>query len=289
MPLSYRQFAIWVLSDLAVRKAEHDRVTFTGNHVCSQRLLPTRLEGETAKQFAVRLQEFRKGLQRYSDASERLALAVKAFMLDGEKSFAAAHSVMEILRKVPAEQKAEYERQGIGYAFRPIEMLIGKTRRNRRTKKKKHDKTPEELQAETIRTQASRFIHNHKDFDALFQRRLGSFRYECCRDAEWFDSVEASYAARVEAFEQISGHFDWFRVMPLAVSAQFYHEQRKYAPALLHYRKAIRAARRAVMHENLRVFVIPWLRRGVKLCNHSARMMPMPLYSGPWLPTNSNE
>ena len=129
MLLSYRQFAIWVLSDLAVRKAEHDRVTFTGNHVCSQRLLPTRLEGETAKQFAVRLQEFRKGLQRYSDASERLALAVKAFMLDGEKSFAAAHSVMEILRKVPAEQKAEYERQGIGYAFRPIEMLIGKTRR----------------------------------------------------------------------------------------------------------------------------------------------------------------
>ena len=69
----------------------------------------------------------------------------------------------------------------------------------------------------------------------------------------------------------------------------FYHEQRKYARALLHYRKAIRAARRAVMHENLRVFVIQWLRRGVKLCNHSARMMPMPLYSGPWLPTNSNE
>jgi T5orf172 domain len=185
MPLSYRQFAIWILSDLAIRKAEPDRITFTGNRVCSQHLLPTRLEKETATQFAIRLQEFRKGLPRYSDASERLALAVKAFMLDGEKSFAAAQSVLRILGKMPAEKRAEYERQGIGYAFRPIEMLIGRTRRNRRTRKKKHDKTPEESQADTIRAQASRFIHNRKDFEALFQRRLGSFRYECCRDAEW--------------------------------------------------------------------------------------------------------
>jgi hypothetical protein len=289
MAIPYRQFAIWVLSDLATRESHDDRITFTGNHVCAQYLPPLRLEGETAEQFAFRLDRFRKNLPRHSDATERLAIAVRALMLDGEKSFAAAHSVLKILREVPAEKKAEYEKQGIGYAFRPIDMPIGKTRRNHRTKEKKQDKTPEELQVDTIRTQVARFISNHRDFERVFQMRLGSFRYERCRDADWFASAEASYAARVEAFEQSSEPFDWYRAMPLAVSAQFYHEQRKYTPALLHYRKAIRAARRAVMHENLRAFVLQWLRRGVKLCNHSAKMIPMPSYGGPWLPGNSLE
>ena len=221
---------------------------------------------------------------RHSDSSERLALAMKAFMLDGEKSFAAAHSILKNLRKAPAEKRAEYERQGIGYAFRSIDTPIGSTRRNHRTKRKKRGITLDERQAHTIRAQACRFIRKHKNFEFLLQSRLGSFRQQFRRDAGWYTSVEQSYKARVEAFEKCQEPFDWCTAMPVAVAAQFYHEQRKFPQALLFYRKAISAARRAVMHEDLRASVLSWLRVGVKLCKRSARIVRTPPYRGPWLP-----
>jgi hypothetical protein len=56
---------------------------------------------------------------------------------------------------------------------------------------------------------------------------------------------------------------------PGEVTAQLYHEQRKFAQALLYYRKAISAARRAVMNEDFRAFVQHWLRVEMKLCKHS--------------------
>lgn len=285
MTLSFRQFARWILYDLATRTTENGVVTFAGNHICVRHSPPTRAAGETDEQFVFRRDQFRKKLRRGCDAKERLALAAKAFMLAGEtKWFTAAHSVLKLVRILPAEKKAEYESQGIGYAFRPIEMPIGTTRRNRRTKKKKHDKTLEELQTESIRVQVSRFIGDHPDFNGLFERHFGEYRFQFWRDEAWFASVEASYAARVAKFEEISGPFEWFAAMPLAVSAQFYHEQGKFDFALLHYQKAIRAACCAVMHENLRVFVLAWLRDGVKRCNNSEGMIPMPLYRGPWIP-----
>jgi tetratricopeptide (TPR) repeat protein len=288
MSLPCREFAIWTLSDLAIRESEDDRITFRGNHISGQYVLPVRSQEETAEQFAVRISKFQKSLPRHSDLSERLALAVKAFMLDGEKSFAAADLVREILSKAPAEKKAEYERLGIGYAFRPIDAPIGTTRRNHRTRRKKRGISPAERQAHTIRTQASRFIRQHKNFDVLLQSRLGSFRQQCWRDATWYESAEKFSASRVKAFEKCDEPFGWFNAMPLSAAAYLYHEQGKFALALLHYRKAIHAARRAVMHEDLRAFVIRWLRLGMKLCKHSARMIPMPPYSGPWVPAEKS-
>jgi hypothetical protein len=284
MALPYREFGTSVLSDLAIRETENDRITFRGNHVSAQHPFPARLQGETDKEFAARLAKFRTTLPRHSDFSERLALAVKAFMLAGEKSFAAADLVREILRKAPAEMKDQYEKRGIGHAFRPIDAPIGTTRRNRRTKRKKRGISREERQAESIRAQASRFVHDHKNFEDLLQTRLGSFRYQCCRDADWFASVEPSYIARVEAFEQRREPFDWYTAMPVAVAARFYHEQRKFPQALLYYRKAMDAARRAVMHEDLRAFVLRWLELEVNRCELSEEMIPMPPYRGPWLP-----
>lgn len=154
----YKEFAKWTLSDLAIRETQNDRITFRGNHISAQYPLPVRSQGETAEQFAARLTKFRNNLPRHSDSSERLAVAVKALMLDGEKSYAAADWVREMLRDAPAEKKAEYEMKGIGYAFRPIDTPIGSTRRNHRIKQKTMDITLEERQAHTIRTQASRFI-----------------------------------------------------------------------------------------------------------------------------------
>jgi hypothetical protein len=276
MALPYREFASWTLSDLALREPK-------GNHIFAQHPLPTRTPAETAERFAARLRKFRNNLPRRSDLSERLALAVTALVRDGEKTFAAADRVREILRKAPSEKKAEYDRDGIGYAFRPIDTLIGTSRRNRRTKRKKRGISPEEREAETIRTQVSRFIHKHKNFEFLFQTQLGTFRNQCCRDAEWYSSAEKSVASMVEAFEKFGEPFAWINATPLISAANLYHEQSKYEPALVYYRKAINAARRAVMHEDFRAFVIQWLRLGVKLCKHSARMIPMPPYRGPWL------
>jgi hypothetical protein len=281
----YREFAKWMLHDLAIREAVSDRITFRGNHVSTQYPLPVRLQGETAEQFATRLSRFRKSLPRHSDSSERLAIAMKALMLAGEKSFAAADLVREILSYAPAEKKAEYESQGIGYAFRPIDPPIGTTRRSYRRSIKKAGSSREVRQAESIRAQASRFIGRHPNFEALFQSRLGSFRQQCGRDAEWYAAAETSAAARIEAFEKRGEPFEWFAAMPLVAAAYLYHEQGKFTPALVHYRKAIQAASRAVMNEDLRAFVLHWLRVGEERCERSEGMIPMPPYQGLWVPT----
>jgi hypothetical protein len=284
MPLPYRKFGIWILSDLAVRERSADRITFRGNHVSDQRRLPRRSPEETAEQFAARTARFEKSLPRRSDFSERIALAMRAFMLDGEDSYPAAFRILENLRELPAKKRAEYEAAGIGWAFRAIDPPIGLTRRNHRRKRKKRGISSEERQVHSIRTQAYRFIRRHKDFETLFRQKMGSFREQFCRDEEWYASAEKANAARIEAFEKLPEPFDWYAAMPLAGAAQVYHEQRKFVPALSHYRKAIGAARRAVMHEGFRAFVIRWLRLEVKLCQQSAGMLRIPAYEGPWLP-----
>jgi hypothetical protein len=152
------------------------------------------------------------------------------------------------------------------------------------TKRKKRGISRDEAQAHTIRTQASRFIRKHKNFEALFHERLGSYRERFRRDAEWYAAAEKTYTARVEAFEKLREPFDWYAAMPLAAAAQLYHEQRKFAQARLYYRKAISAARRAVMNEDFRAFVLHWLRVEMKLCRHLVGIVPMPAYGGPRLP-----
>ncbi|MGA3205310.1 MAG: hypothetical protein ABSF12_22670 [Bryobacteraceae bacterium] len=269
MAVSYREFAIWILGDLAVRETENDRIAFTGNHVSIQHPFPFQLAEGSDKGFLDRITKFKATLPRHSDLSERLAIAVRALMLDGEKAFAAADLVREILRKAPKEVKAQYEELGIAYAFRSIDTPIGATHRNRRTKRKKVGISPEVRQAESIRSQASRFIKNHKKFDALFALWLGTFRFECCRDADWFASVEPSYVARVVEFEKHGEPFDWYTAMPVAAAAQFYHEQLKFSEALFYYRKAITAAMRAVMPEHHRARVLHWLETQMHLCEVS--------------------
>jgi hypothetical protein len=100
--------------------------------------------------------------------------------------------------------------------------------------------------------------------------------------------VEPSYIARVEAFEQLSGPFEWWAAMPVVAAANFYHEQRKFPQALLYYRKAIAAARSAEMHEDLRAFVLHWLRVQMNLCELSEKLIPMPPYRGAWIPAEKD-
>jgi hypothetical protein len=282
-----RNFATWTLEDLAIRKRQDDRINFEGNHVSAQFPLPVRLDDESAEQFSARSRRFWKRLPRQSDLSERLALAFEAFRRSGYKTFAAAHHTLEILREAPSRKRAEYDRLGIGYAYKPIDSALGATRRSRRRKRKKQGLTHDERQAESIRTQASRFIREHKNFDALFLERLGSFKFSFWRDGEWYAEAERSCLARVAEFEKRGEPFDWWSAMCLPATAYLYHEQRKFSQAVAYYRKAIGAARRAIMHEDLRGFVIRWMRLGVKLCLRSTTVVQMPPYDGPWLPQDS--
>lgn len=284
MPVPYREFAAWTLFDLAIRERLDDRITYSGNHVSAQFLLPVRFAGETREQFAARTNEFLKSLPRHSDLSERLALAFEAFRRDGEKTYIAAVLVSEILQVAPAQKRTEYERRGIGYAYKPIDSVLGTTRRGRREKRKRRGISREERQVESIRAQATRFIHSHKNFEKLFLDRLGAFKWTFRRDAEWYAQAENTCLARVAAFEELREPFEWWSAMPLPAAAYLYHEQRKFADAVAYYRKAIAAARRAIMHPDLRAFVIHWMRLGVKLGLGSAKVVRMPAFDVRRLP-----
>jgi len=272
-----------MLQDLAFREKQNDRIMINGNHISHQYVFPTRSPGETAKQFKARLSDFQKDLPRYSDFSERLALAMRALRLAREKADNAAHEIMRILRTAPAEKKAEYVRQGIGYAYKPINAPTGSTRRGHRTKPKRRGISFDQREANSIRSQARRYTRDHKNFDLLFDQQFGSFRQTFrrqLRDVEWYAAAEKSYAEQVKEFEKRSEPFDWRDATPVVVAAQLYHEQRKFAPALLYYRKAISAARRAAMDEDLRVFELYWLRVAVKHCEHASGL-PVSLILGP--------
>ncbi len=284
MPPPYREFATWTLHDLALRKRQGDRIIFEGNHLHAPYPIPEQRAGEPLEQFVARREEFWKGLRRHSDLSERLALAFEAFVRSGVAKKAASLLVLEILREAPAQKRAEYESRGIGYAYKPIDSAFGTTRRGRRTKRKRRGISLDERQSESIRVQASKFISNHRNFDALFLDRLESFKYSFWRDAEWYADAEKSCLMRVAAFEKLNDPFDWYSAIPLAEAAYLYHEQQKFSQALVYYRKTLDAARRAVMHPDLRGFVFYWMLVGAELCQRSAKIARMPSYDGPWLP-----
>jgi hypothetical protein len=141
--------------------------------------------------------------------SERLAIALEALVRSGEKTYSAAHLILEISRRAAHEKLAEYQSRGIGYAYKPIDASIGSTRRGHRSKRKKRVRTIEEREAETIRTQACRFIRKHKNFEKLFDQRLGAYRSQFCRDEEWYAAAEEYYRAWASGFEKRCAPFDW--------------------------------------------------------------------------------
>jgi tetratricopeptide (TPR) repeat protein len=285
MPSLYREFATWALHDLAIRKRQGTQIIIQSNHFTARYWVPVRQADESPNQFAERKKKFWKKLPRHSDLSERLALAFEALCRVEEKK-AAAYDILEILRNAPAATRTHYESRGIGYAYRPIDSALGTTRRGHRTRRKKRGICVEARQAESVRVQASEFIRNHKNFDSRFRDRLEWFKSCFWRDTKWYAETEESYLAQVAAFEEIRGPFEWWSAMILPAVAHLYHEQRKFTQALVYYRKAIRAARKAIMHEDLRYFVVYWMRLGIKLCLRSARVVEAPPYAGSRVPSD---
>ena len=286
MAATYRIFPVYVLSDLAVRDArESDRITFNGNHLSHQIVLPGRADNETAEAYAVRCKEFRSRLARRWDLSRRLALAHEYYVRQGWSTWKAAHLVFtEALpeaRRFAAAERVEYAKLGI--PCRPVKPSIGTSRRGHRTKRKRPGFSRRDRRIETIRTLASRFKQKCASFDRLYTSTFGAWRSDHCRDAEWYAEAEPDYRAWVTQFEQHEGPFYWVTAMPLLSTALLYHEQKKHAHAEDYYRRAIRAARQAIMAEAFRNFVIEWVRIELKLCTRRTAMVRIPFYAGPWV------
>ncbi len=292
MSLPYRRFASYVLGDRAERSDPEwrDRVTFSGNHVSRQFVAPVRGNNETPTAYATRLQDFHKRLPRHSDLSMRLALALEALIRSGEKQWAAASFILGELRESSQrsrEQRLAYAQLGIPH--KEFDVGLGNTRRGRRGKRKRRGFTRTDRFVETIRAQALRFKRMHKDFDRLFENEIGSFRFSFARDVEWYAQAEARYEAWLRQFESRQGAIDWWTAMPIAVLAELYHEQMKHDQARVCYRKALQAARRAIMHEDFRKFILGQLRIRVKACSKGTHQLPPMEYRGPGLPVEQSE
>ena len=207
MPLPYREFAAWILSDLSERtETEYaDRITFSGNYINEQWVLPVRAENETAEQFALRLKEFHKLIPRHSDLSTRIALAVEAFVRAGETKWSAASLVWDQLEKVPKLSAAEQLQWAkLGISHKHIKPAIGTTRRGHRSKRKKTGSPAYYRQVETVRTQASRFKRKCTNFETLFERKFATYRFRFFRD-DWYAEAEPVYLQRLADCEQMYG------------------------------------------------------------------------------------
>jgi hypothetical protein len=77
--------------------------------------------------------------------------------------------------------------------------------------------------------------------------------------------------------------FEWNDAMRIVGMARLYQERRMFDQALALHRKAIRAARKALMNEKFRQVVLIWLRSSVKACARSTGPVRDPAYVGPRL------
>ena len=218
MPLPYREFAVWLLSDLSERtETEYtDRITFSGNHISEQWVRPVKLANETAQQFAVRLKQFHKLIPRLSDLSERMALAVEAFVRAGETKWSAASLVRDQLERVPelsARQQLHWAKRRVSH--KQIKPAIGTTRRGHRSKSKKAGIPAYYRKVETVRTQASRFRRKCANFERLFESKFETYRFQFCPD-DWYAEAEPVYLQRLADCEQTYGSEPGHPMTPLS-------------------------------------------------------------------------
>jgi tetratricopeptide (TPR) repeat protein len=135
--------------------------------------------------------------------------------------------------------------------------------------------------AATIRSQVTRYRQRDPKWRSKFDYQISSFRCDYYRDNDWYGETEQRYEQWLQNFENRQPDFDWFAAMPVVFLADVYHRQKKYAQALATYRKAIQAARKAIVVEDFRCFLIRWLRITVKACVHQIGPIPVPPYDGP--------
>jgi len=235
MALNYREFAVYVLCDLAesVSQSGADRTTLNGNQVSYHFIRPTRGERESQDEFAIRVKTFRRDLPRGSDHPYRLAIAHEAFMRTGDNAFGAAARLHEELKELPvSSERSRLQWAKRGITHKVIESKIGGTRRGRRRKRKKREPIPEYRTIETIRCEVSRYKRRHANFAQAFQNELNLYRSIYCRDASLLVEEEAMYRELLGRCEiRLSPCHQLTATYTLNL-ARVLHEQGKFAEAL---------------------------------------------------------
>jgi tetratricopeptide (TPR) repeat protein len=253
MALPYREFACYIVRDLAVRtktKRGGDFV-FSGNHSSPYRLV--RFENEPKEQFTARLKQFRaqfrKTIPRGSDSRKRLALAMEALIRLGWDSVAASAEVLEALdkaREATEARRLDLEKRGIPY--RRVEFNIGLTNRGRRKKQKRsgsksseHADDPNYRKAETIRAEYFHFKRTFEGFEKLFESEFRLFRFSYHRDAEWFAEAEPELRQRITRCENDKdlGPNHSLTAGHSLTLARALHEQGRFEEAEMEYQRAL--------------------------------------------------
>jgi len=284
MSLPYRKYARYILSDLAKRIQSNgpDCVVFRGNHVSRQYQIPVQAENESATDFKRRLVKFRKGIARDSDQSFRLALAVEALRKAGEKSWAAADIVREMLDRSMRESAVERRQyQQMGIPWMRVRFNLGKTQRSRRKARKRRLHSPDLRVTETIRSLVNRYKRNHPDFQATFDFEFQSFRSEFHRDREWYIEAEPVYRERMLRAERELGRETELVARHTVIYARILHEQGKFAEAEPVYRLALGRWREAPVPEDLRAVAVRGIENEIQNCLTGRGPDPLPVYIPP--------
>jgi hypothetical protein len=280
MALPYREFASYLLRDLALREQSkyRDRITFSGNHISHQYQIPVRGQNETVDQFAARREAFRRMLPRHSDLTFRMAMAMEACRRVGDTTLAAATYVRDQLRKLrqfTATRRLELGRLGIPY--KRIKSMVGRTHRGRRSRRKQHGLTPTDREAETIRSQVSRFRRRFEGFEQRFEAEFSRYRYWYHQDADWFAEEEARCRQLMIRCEKELGPNHEVTATNTFHCAHALHEQGKFDEAESLYQLALHRWHSVVdiprdQHEDIVASILTEIGR----CNDRVRPVPRP-------------
>lgn len=236
MALPYREFGTYFLRDLAETaksSTRPDRITLDGNQVSRQFILPVRGELESEDDFAARLAAFKRDLPRGSDHAYRLAISHEAFRRAGEKDYAAAACVLDVLKGLPtasADDRRRWANRGVSH--KPIKSRIGTTRRGRRRKRRKPVLFADYRLIESIRSEVSRYKSRHSNFDQAFEKEFSLYRSIYHRHVDFCAEEEAQIRALLNRCEASLGPSHQLTATHTLNLARVLHEEGKFAEAV---------------------------------------------------------
>lgn len=276
----YREFASYILADLAVRERPQDpsNLFFKGNYMRAQYAKPVQAATETDQAFAECIRAFRKRIPRASDRSHRLALAIEALRRAGETEKSAALYVYEELARSQSRSTAKRSAlRRFGKNHRVVDYRIGKTLRSRRTKRKRSGWGSTERALETIRAQASRYKRLHRNFEKEFENAFAAFCTQYYRDEQWLEKAEPEYRSRAEQLEQSAGPSAMVTAMAVTSHAKVLHELGKHTEAASEYRRALGLWQTADTDEDYRQEAISLITGEIERCE-SRKAPATPLF-----------
>jgi tetratricopeptide (TPR) repeat protein len=242
MPVSNRQFAIWILQRATIGQgcAETGDAVFRGNFQQIQFAKPAREALTTDQAFSEQIRKWRMHLPRGDTFPQALALAHQALVRDGYNDWKAAYVLLQDILPECRVYWAQWRQWFRRHRIRWIDAspTIGGSRRARRTRKKRKGYSRFDRMVERLRTGVARYKQRSQHFDREFEIWYGSFRWQFGRDAAWYAKTEQSYRACLARREATLGPDDYLVAEAAVILGRLYHEQGKFSEGEGLYRRA---------------------------------------------------